>query len=285
MDQDLSPDELKLKLEQLIESSEALKTISEEERNERIELMMAASPEDMAEYITVFEEEFESIKEIEEDQEKREDEAIETKIKEERSKRLEAEKKTKAGDIKAIDNLLQELDKVETGKAPTVEEKPESFILKIAKELLAIMIGLFGCALISVIIVFTVILSIGDLSQIDVIFNKSPLIMFNGYLVAAVFGSLLGFFIMLYLRLFKKQGFIISVFMSVIIGGGILWAAYSGLTLNYEFEVYLNSQPVEIPGYWIAGVFAVLMGIFSQIFNRIINVIPFFKKSRKKEKA
>ncbi len=112
MDTQLSPEALKARLMELINGSEALKTISQEERDERAALMMSASPEDMAKYIKVFEEEIKTLVQIDEDSAERLDGAKRLKEKETRDKLIEIEKKSKLEDDERAKMLLKQLDQI-----------------------------------------------------------------------------------------------------------------------------------------------------------------------------
>ena len=107
-----SPEMLESRLSELIEGSEALKTISKEEKDERIALMMSASPEDMAKYIGVFENELKTLGRIEEESVERLEGAERLKEKETRDKLAAMEKKSKIEDDKRAKMLLQQLDRI-----------------------------------------------------------------------------------------------------------------------------------------------------------------------------
>ena len=64
MDQDVSIEELKIRLQELIDGSEALKMVSKEEREEKEALMMDGTAEEIAGYIKVFEDEKKNLEEI-----------------------------------------------------------------------------------------------------------------------------------------------------------------------------------------------------------------------------
>lgn len=106
----LSPEVLKPRLSELVSGSEALKTISREERNERIALMMSASPEDMVRYIGVFEEELETLRRINEEAVERAEEAKRLKRKETRAELIEMEKKSRKVDDERAEMLLKQLE-------------------------------------------------------------------------------------------------------------------------------------------------------------------------------
>ncbi len=108
----LSPEMLESRLSELIEGSEALKTISKEEKDERIGLMMSASPEDMAKYIGVFEDEIKTLDRIEKKSVERLEGAERLKEKETRDQLVAMEKKSKIEDDKRAKMLLQQLDRI-----------------------------------------------------------------------------------------------------------------------------------------------------------------------------
>ncbi len=107
----LSSEVLKPRLSELVNGSEALKTISIGERNERIALMMSASPRDMIRYIGVFEEELKSLRRIEAEAIERVREAERLKRKKARAKLVEMEKKSRKKDSERAEMLLKQLEK------------------------------------------------------------------------------------------------------------------------------------------------------------------------------
>jgi len=111
--------DIKSRLKQLIDSSEALKTLSDTERNRRIDAMMAATEAQMLELIKIFEEEKLRLKQIDEDFLGHEAEInafiAEAKIieKQENKKEMAAkENSTKANDDKYAEDLLKKLDEI-----------------------------------------------------------------------------------------------------------------------------------------------------------------------------
>ena len=105
----LSSEVLKPKLSELANSSEALKTISREERNKRIALMMSAPPEDMLRYIGVFEEELKALRQIEAEAVERAEEVKRLKLKETRARLEEMEKISRKEDNERAEKLLEQL--------------------------------------------------------------------------------------------------------------------------------------------------------------------------------
>lgn len=108
----LSPEMLEPRLSELIKGSEALKTVSKEEKDERIALMMSASPEDMVKYIGVFEDELKTLDRIEKKSVERLEGAERLKDKETRDKLAAMEKKSKIEDDKRAKMLFQRLDRI-----------------------------------------------------------------------------------------------------------------------------------------------------------------------------
>jgi len=105
----LSPEVLKPRLSELVSGSEALKTISIEERNKRIALMMSAPPEDMLKYIGVFEEELEALRQIEGEAVERAEEEKRLKFKEARARLEKMEKISRKEDNERAEKLLEQL--------------------------------------------------------------------------------------------------------------------------------------------------------------------------------
>ncbi len=106
----LSPEVLKPRLSELVSGSEALRTISSEERNERIALMMSASSEDMIKYIGVFEEELVTLRRIEGEAIERAEEEKRLKREETRAELIEMEKKSRKKDNERAEKLLKQLE-------------------------------------------------------------------------------------------------------------------------------------------------------------------------------
>jgi len=112
-------EEIKSKLQELIDKSPALQTLPEEEKNERIDAMMGATPEQMEQLVKIFSDEQLRMKQIDEDFEGHEQEINEfiSNSKDEkktfdRRERIEKENSTKANDEKYAEDLLKKLDEV-----------------------------------------------------------------------------------------------------------------------------------------------------------------------------
>ena len=111
--------DVKAHLKELIDSSEALKTLTDAERQRRINAMMTATEEQMTELIKIFEEEKLRLKQIDEDYYGHEAEInafiSEAKLIEKQENRKEMlikEKTTKANDDKYAEDLLKKLDEI-----------------------------------------------------------------------------------------------------------------------------------------------------------------------------
>ena len=111
--------EIKEKLYALAEASSALKTLSEEERTERMDAMMGATTEQMLKLIKIFEDENLRIKNIDVDFEGSVQQInqfiAETKIEKknsERKERIEKENILKADDDKYAEDIIKKLDEI-----------------------------------------------------------------------------------------------------------------------------------------------------------------------------
>ena len=111
--------EIKDRLQQLIDESPALKTLSEEERAERIDAMMGANEEQMKQLIKIFEDEKKLMQDIDEDFEAHEQEINEflTESKKEKKafdkkERINKEKTERTDELKLAENLLKKLDEI-----------------------------------------------------------------------------------------------------------------------------------------------------------------------------
>jgi hypothetical protein len=115
----INQDEIKEKLLKLAEDSPALKTLSEEERTERMDAMTGATTEQMLKLIKIFEDENLRIKQIEEDPDGSEIQInqfiAETKIEKknnDRKERIEKEFILKADDDKYAEDLIKKLNEI-----------------------------------------------------------------------------------------------------------------------------------------------------------------------------
>ena len=277
-------DQLKLKLLELINSSEALKTISDEERSKRIDLMMEGSKEDILGYIQVFEEEKLNIQHINKELSEHSGEIQEAVVKEkydkiqiERQKELAKENQTKINDDKKAENLINELGKTEKSEVKTIE-KPKKSKKSIVKEIIAALLGMIFTGLAGVLIVYLMILPMDVYKRLDVAFSIKPLVLFPAYWVAVIFSALLGLIMVPFLRLLKTKSFALSILLSAILGGIIVGLARIATGLNYDIIIMQDVNPIGFRGYWIAVVFSVLIGFFAQIINRIINRFPLFNQ-------
>lgn len=277
-------DQLKLKLLELINSSEALKTISDEERSKRIDLMMEGSKEDILGYIQVFEEEKLNIQHINKELSEHSGEIQEAVVKEkydkiqiERQKELAKENQTKINDDKKAENLINELGKTEKSEVKTIE-KPKKSKKSIVKEIIAALLGMIFTGLAGVLIVYLMILPMDVYKRLDVAFSIKPLVLFPAYWVAVIFSALLGLIMVPFLRLLKTKSFALSILLSAILGGIIVGLAHIATGLNYDIIIMQDVNPIGFRGYWIAVVFSVLIGFFAQIINRIINRFPLFNQ-------
>ena len=107
------------RLQELIDASEALKTIPEAERTERINTMMSATPEQMQQLIKIFEDEQTRLTQIDDEFLKHEGEVkeyIENEKTEKRNKdreeRTVKETAIKQTDEKYAEDLLKKLDEI-----------------------------------------------------------------------------------------------------------------------------------------------------------------------------
>jgi len=107
------------RLQELIDASEALKTLPEEEKNEKIKTMMASTPEQILQLISVFEEEQARLTKIDEEFLTHEGEVIEfadkanaEKRNKDREERAVKETAIKQNDEKYAEDLLKKLDQI-----------------------------------------------------------------------------------------------------------------------------------------------------------------------------
>lgn len=112
-------DEIKEKLQSLIDESPALKTVTEEERGERIDAMMGATPEQMLQLIKIFEDEKFRMNQVDEDFEGHEQEinkfiadSKNEKKNFERKERIEKENSDRVNDDQYTEGLLKKLDEI-----------------------------------------------------------------------------------------------------------------------------------------------------------------------------
>lgn len=299
MAQELSLEELKDRLLELIEGSEALKTIPEEEKNERTALMMAGNAEEIAGYIQVFEEETQNIDEINEELNEHAEEIQEAVITEkyddiklQRKLELEKEKKLRISEEKKADSLISALENVE--KAPVKAKKKLSdwekikklfsdyfkkrlTLKKIVRGSLASIIGLILCGLSGLLVIFAVISAMKKYEQFEVAFSIKPPVIFHAYWIAFIFAALIGLFIIPVLRLINTRSTFLSGIFGGIIGALIVAVSHMAFGLNYDISILLDGDPIGLRGYWAALIFAILIGFFAQLINRLINRSSFFK--------
>lgn len=287
-------DQLKQKLLELINSSEALKTISDEEKSERIELMMKGSKEDIQGYIQVFEDELKEINEIDTELQSHADEiqeAIDTekydKIKTDRQEELAKETALKESDDKAAEKLLNELEKVSKPKVKadkivkTVKKTKEININKVLRGFLAAMIGMVSCGFGGLLVVYAVIFFMGKYEHFQVAFSSEPLILFHAYWIALAFGALIGLFLMPILRLIKTKSTFLSGILGGVVGAVIVALSHMIFGLNYDVSILIDKNPIPFRGYWAAFIFAILIGFFAQLVSKMINHSSIFKIEEK----
>lgn len=301
MTQEQSLEELKSQLQELIGRSKALEAISEQERNGRIEAMMAGTPEDITQYIKVFEDELKENQQVEElfnseagDDLLEEDKSLSAeeknkKFTEERIKRQKIETKLKIQDDKIAENLIKKIEKIKVegeskkGKSKIQGQPKKEFKSSWLKIVISGFIGLLGCGLSGILIVFGIILFKNEYTKLDIVFNQNPYIAFHAYWVTLVFGALIGLFAIPFLRLIKKRGYFISAIIGLIIGGLIVGISHMAFGLNYDIEIVQNAKSIGVRGYWVAAGFAFIIGIFAQIIIRIMNKSAYFNPEKKKK--
>jgi len=291
-------DQLKARLKELIEASEALNSLSEEEKNERVELMMNASAEDIASYIKVFEEEQAEMEVIHKDLESHADEVEafmmeeeELKHKEERKQLEQQESKDQAYASKEAANLMQQLEDA-TEDEVKQDKKSEKLTMglilsnffkerlglkKLVRGTFAAIIGTVLCGLAGVLIVFAIVFAMGKYAELDVVYNLEPLIRFNAYWFALIYGSLIGLILIPVLRLMNKKSFILSLLLGGIIGALLLALSHMVLGLGSDILLLQDSQPMHVRGYWVAIGFSIIVGFLGQFVHRLINLGGFFK--------
>ena len=288
MAQKLSLEELKNRLLELIEDSEALKTIPEQEKKDRTALMMAGSAEEIAGYIQVFEAEEKTINNINEELNEHAEEIQEAvvtqkydKIKLQRQEEVQKEEKLRVDDEKEAENLIKKLEEVVQKKEKSVEKKKSKSFKFTPKATLregfASLIGAILCGLAGILIIFLMILPMGTYERLDIAFSLKPAIFFPAYWVAVIFSAFLGLIIISILRLIKTKSILLSALVGGIVGGVVVGLTHMAFGLKYDIIILQDINPIGIRGYWISVIFAVLIGFFAQFINRLINRIGFFK--------
>lgn len=281
-------DQLKQQLLELVESSPALNSVSPEEKEERIASMMEGSSEDIEGYIQVLVEEKKEIEKVDEELDEQADtihEKVVTakydKIKTDRIQELEKEKLSKNEEKDKVDDLLNSLGKAnvetpkEDKKTGVLNEK--STQTKLLRGTLAALIGMLLCGLAGILIIYGVVLSMGEYAKLDVVLSVKPIIIVNAYWAALGFGALIGLILIPVLRLTKKKSVILSGLFGLIIGGIILAVSHMAASgLDTDIVILINSKPIGIRGYWIAAIFAIILGFLGRFVLRLINSSKFF---------
>jgi len=293
----LTPDQLKERLEELIELSPAIESLSEEKRELQVKKIMESPPEKMQEIIKVLEDEQQFINDVEAEFEQHSDEikAYMDDLKEfEIKKDKEKLKKAETKDLKESESKASELMK-KLDQAAKDEKKPEDAavkkkkfkfadlfkgkltLMKFVRGLLAALIGTVLCGLAGILVVFGVVFAMGEYVRLDVVYNMDPLISFNAYWFALIYGALIGLVLIPVLRLTRRKSFLLSILCGGVIGALLLALSHMALGLDSDILLLHDSQPVHFRGYWIAIGFAAVVGFLGQIVHRLINLGEFFK--------
>lgn len=298
MDPNLSPEEIREYLKNLIDKSPSINDLDEEEKTLRVNAMLNSDIAKMKEIIKVLEEEQEFMQNMETELEQHSDEvkayydeAVEDKHVQDREARKEAESAEQKTVNNEAKNLMEKLEEIESKeKAPKAQVKKFKFadafkgkltLMKFVRGTLAAIIGSVLCGLAGILVVFGVVFAMGKYVKLDVVYSVEPLISFNAYWFALIYGALIGLFLIPLLRLMKKKSFFLSIFLGGVIGA--LLFAISHMILGIEDDILLlqDSNPIHARGYWVGGAFALIIGFLGQLAYRLINLVEFFNLTSK----
>jgi hypothetical protein len=293
-------DELKDRLEKLIELSPTIKSLSEVERNLRVNNMLNSSPEKMQEIIKILEEEQEFMQGVESEFQQHADEvsALYEEVKEEkhiqdRRERKQAETEELKVANKEASILMQKLENVaikEPEKPEESQRKKSKFadlfkgkitLMKFVRGTLAAIIGAVLCGLAGILVVFGIVFSMGKYVKLEVVYNLEPPVSFNAYWFALIYAALIGFILIPLLRLIRKKSFLLSLLLGGIIGGLLLALSHMAFGLDTDILLLQDSTPIHLRGYWVAFAFAVVVGFLGQFAYRLINLGEFFNLTSK----
>lgn len=291
----MNQEDLKARLQELIETSESINEIPKAEREALIKEMMAGDAEQLKEFIAALEDEQKELEEVDENVDELTealDESIsDAKILEQeaaKDKLKEDEQKEKQIANKTIQALLSQLDQAveindEPAKSPSNKKQGKTTktekiaVNNVAKEVVAGLIGFILSGFAGIFIIFMLILPMGTYERIDVAFSLSPPLFYPAYWVAIIFSAILGLIVVPFIRLLKTKSVILSVLLGGIVGGIIVGLAHMTTGLKYDIIIMQDINPTGIRGYWVAVIFSVLIGFFAQLINRVINKIELFK--------
>lgn len=294
-------EELKSQLQELIDSSVAIQEMSDEEKNEQIETMMNADYDDTLEYIQILEEEKNELDEANEELNEHAEEVHEFIVDEQykeknelRQQELIKEEELKAEESNKVESLISALEKID--KKEVKKKKLSTFgIIKemianffnakqMLKSFIASILGLFLCGFGGLLVVYGVLFSMDEYKQFEVAFSFKPLVAFHAYWIAFAFAALIGLLMLPLLRLIKTKSLFLSGILGGIVGAIIVAIAHMLFGLNYDVTILFDRKPLEFRGYWIALIFAILIGFFAQLINRLLNKSKFFKPEEKEVK-
>ncbi|MFC1600010.1 hypothetical protein ACFL3T_03220 [Patescibacteria group bacterium] len=282
----MNQEDLKNRLQELIETSESMNELPEDERVDLVKEMLEGDPEQLKEIIKALEEEQKDLEKVDEEvnelKEVVDDAVSEAKILEQeaaRDKLKEDETIDQNNVSEVIDTLTQKLETIAKDDAPKIIEKKKiSFTPTTAlRETMASLIGSFMCGLAGILIIYLTILPMGTYERLDIAFSLKPPLFFPAYWVAVIFSAILGLIVVPFLRLIKTKSLILSILLGGIMGGIIVGIAHMATGLTYDIIIMQNINPIGFRGYWIAVIFSILIGFFAQLINRVINKISFFK--------
>ncbi len=295
-------DELNKRLEELIEASPAINSLSDEEKNLQIEKIMNAPDERKKEIIKLFEDEQNYVQEVEEEFQQHANEVkafelelTDTKREQEREELKKAEIKEHKKAKKKASSLMEKLEEATKEQKNTEDEKkekkskPNEFfknkltLKKIVRGSSAAVIGAVLCGLAGILIVFGIVFAMGEYVRLDVVYSMEPLISFNAYWFALIYGSLIGFLLIPLLRLIKKKSFFLSLLFGGIIGALLIAVSHMAFGLDSDILLLWDSKPIHYRGYWLAVGFAVIVGFLGQFAHRLIDMGEFFKLTYKKK--
>jgi hypothetical protein len=290
-------DDLNRRLEELIEASPAINSLSDEEKKIQVEKIMNAPDERKKEIIKLFEDEQNYVREVEEEFKQHADEVkafelelTDTKRDKEREELKKAEilehkkaKKKASSLIEKLEEATKEQEKSQkkekTAKKSRLNEflKNKLTLKKFGRFILAAIIGAALCGLAGILIVFGIIFAMGEYVQLDVVYSMEPLISFNAYWFALIYGSLIGLLLIPLLRLMKKKSFFLSLLLGGIIGALLIAGSHMAFGLDSDIVLLWDAKPLHLRGYWVAIAFAVVVGFLGQFAYRLINLGEFFK--------
>jgi hypothetical protein len=281
----MNQEDLKNRLQELIESSESMNELPENEKAAFVKEMLEGDTEQLKEFIDALEEEQKELKKVDEEvtelKEVVDDAVSDAKIFEQeaaKDKLKEDETIDQNNVSKVIDTLTQKLETIADAPKKIEKKKTFKFTPKArVREFLASLIGSFLCGLSGIFIVFLMILPMGTYERLDIAFSLKPAIFFPAYWVAVIFSAFLGLIIISILRLIKTKSILLSALVGGIVGGVVVGLTHMAFGLKYDIIILQDINPIGIRGYWISVIFAVLIGFFAQFINRLINRIGFFK--------